>query len=509
MDRDDPVPTSLELAVRVMRPMLVLLAFGLLAVFEPVMLIDAEPWLLALASGAVAVFAAAGTVLALVLGLRHGGAGLPAAAAAGAFAVAYAVATIGWTLAALDQPVEIEPARVTLAGELAAALLLPVAAAVGARHGRSRMRLGGRILRLVALFVLVEAVLAAALLLPAAGGPFLVARPVAAAVLAITGVAVLIAGVTTASSWRRRSPAMAEACLLLGAGVGTLSLARAGTLEVAPGIAALSIGIIGFALALRPASAGAAVTIARPERDPEVAGLLMRAAAEEAARRDGRDEASRLTRELRGTVNELTEARRTIARQRKELDRAVRVDELTGVASRRAILERLETEVAEAHRYAHPLAVLLVDVDGLSMANGSGWEGGDAVLRELALRIRLRVRSADGIGRLGEDSFLAILPHTTEEGAVIFAETLRQRVAARPVETDTGSLEVRVSIGVATLHPGLEMAAVELLALAEAAVREAQHGGGNCVAVDQLRRLPRRFGADGNADVMAEEPPGA
>jgi diguanylate cyclase (GGDEF)-like protein len=101
------------------------------------------------------------------------------------------------------------------------------------------------------------------------------------------------------------------------------------------------------------------------------------------------------------------------------------------------------------------------------------------------------VRAADGLGRLGDDSFLAILPHTDQDGALTFAETLRQRIAVRPVTTADGPLEVRVSIGVATLHPGLQMSAVELLALAEAAVREAQYGGGDAVAVDQLRRLPR------------------
>src|SRR5687767_11355173 len=142
----------------------------------------------------------------------------------------------------------------------------------------------------------------------------------------------------------------------------------------------------------------------------------------------------RLGRELRGTIGELLEARRTIDLQRAELVRAATLDPLTGVASRTAILARLDLEDAEARRYHHPAAVVLLDVDGLGALNAEyGIAVGDAVLREVALRVRLRIRAADSLGRSGSDGFLAVLPHTDERGAVAFADALRRRVAQRPI----------------------------------------------------------------------------
>src|SRR6187399_945614 len=82
---------------------------------------------------------------------------------------------------------------------------------------------------------------------------------------------------------------------------------------------------------------------------------------------------------------------------------------------RAAILERLHSEVAMARRYRHPLAVVLLDVDRFGAVNAEhGIAAGDAVLREVALRFRLRVREADALGRFGSDGFIATLPHTDE-----------------------------------------------------------------------------------------------
>ena len=64
------------------------------------------------------------------------------------------------------------------------------------------------------------------------------------------------------------------------------------------------------------------------------------------------EEALRLARELRGTIEELMQARRTIELQREELVRNASHDPLTGVATRRLVLERLAIEVAESRRYA-------------------------------------------------------------------------------------------------------------------------------------------------------------
>ena len=210
--------------------------------------------------------------------------------------------------------------------------------------------------------------------------------------------------------------------------------------------------------------------------------------------RDGRGDADadRLDRELRGTLEELLRARRTIELQREELERSATVDLLTGVLSRGAILDRLRTEIAQARRYQHPVAAVLMDVDRFVDINRRhGVAGGDALLREVALRLRLRIREADALGRAGSDGFLAVLPHTDEEGAATFASALRHRISQRPVLLDEELLTVTTSIGVAVMRPGEDLDLDGVLTRATEALDSARRAGGDRIALDRLHGLAR------------------
>lgn len=216
-------------------------------------------------------------------------------------------------------------------------------------------------------------------------------------------------------------------------------------------------------------------------------------------------EAERLGNELRTTIEELLGARRTIDLQRGELERSATVDPLTGVASRGAILERLRLEVAQARRYRHPLAVVLLDIDRFGDVNREhGISGGDTVLREVALRIRLRVREADALGRAGSDGFIAALPHTDEAGAAIFADALRHRLALRPIAIGDELASVTVSIGVATMRPGEDLDLDGLLARVAEALESARSTGGDRIALDRLHGLAR---LEDKTDAMPNRPP--
>jgi diguanylate cyclase (GGDEF)-like protein len=203
-------------------------------------------------------------------------------------------------------------------------------------------------------------------------------------------------------------------------------------------------------------------------------------------------EAERMGRELRGTIEELLQARRTIDLQRQELERASSVDPLTGVTSRAAILDRLRTEVAQARRYQHPVAVVLLDLDDFGAVNRThGTAAGDGVLREVALRIRLRVREADELGRVGSDAFLAVLPHTEESGAATFADALQHRLGLRPIAVGDVQLTPTASVGVAVMRPGDALDVDVLLARADEALASAKRAGGNRIALDRLHGLAR------------------
>jgi diguanylate cyclase (GGDEF)-like protein len=204
------------------------------------------------------------------------------------------------------------------------------------------------------------------------------------------------------------------------------------------------------------------------------------------------DELRRIGRELRATLDDLVAARRLIDLQRAEIERVSSTDPLTELASRGPTLERLRTEAAEARRYAHPLAVVLIDVDRFAAVNhGYGLEVGDRILRDIALRLRVRCREADAVGRIGADSFLAILPHTDEGGAAGFARAVLDQVLVRKVMTDRGELTVSLSIGIALMRLGMTLSGDELLAAAEEALASARAAGGNRIAYDRLHGLAR------------------
>lgn len=262
------------------------------------------------------------------------------------------------------------------------------------------------------------------------------------------------------------------------------------------------IGIAGLGVAA--AAMGWRLLLGRLQRAPvlePIAELPALPAAAEPEPSPEYDELSRITRELRATLDDLVAARHLIELQRAEIERASSVDQLTGLPNRWTTLERLRIETTEARRYEHPVAVVLFDVDGFAALNHEHGLGiGDAILRELAVRLRVRMREADAVGRIGADAYLAILPHTDEAGAATFANAVLDRLLERPLLTTRGEVEVRLSIGIALMRPGMTLSGEELLAAVEEALDSARAAGGNRIAFDRLHGLARLDERDRNPE---------
>ena len=139
--------------------------------------------------------------------------------------------------------------------------------------------------------------------------------------------------------------------------------------------------------------------------------------------------------------------RRQIARLSTRLTDASRTDPLTGLLTRRAFEELLESELERSRRTGRPLAVVVGDLDGLGEVNGRlGLSAGDRAL-QLAARDMLKwKRRIDSAARIGGEEFALLLPETDERGAFLVAERLR-RAAHRTFGDDT--LPVTISFGVA------------------------------------------------------------
>ena len=170
-----------------------------------------------------------------------------------------------------------------------------------------------------------------------------------------------------------------------------------------------------------------------------------------------------------------------------ELDRLSRIDALTGVMLRRAFEQRLIEEIERAHRFNHPLTLLMVDLDHFKRINDTwGHQAGDVALHRFASICQQVCRRHDLVGRLGGDEFALLLPETESDAATVMAERLREAVARHPIDLDDlGRRErITVSIGVAQLRAldGIN----ELIQRADGALYTAKAAGRNEVrsAVD-------------------------
>ena len=127
------------------------------------------------------------------------------------------------------------------------------------------------------------------------------------------------------------------------------------------------------------------------------------------------------------------------------------LDALTNLHNRRFFEEALARECARAHRYDRRLALVIFDVDDFKEINERlGHEPGDAVLAEIADRLRGVVRSADIACRVGGDEFAVILAESGVADASILTKRLQLTISGRPLVAD-GSVEI--SAGVADLRP--------------------------------------------------------
>jgi diguanylate cyclase (GGDEF)-like protein len=155
----------------------------------------------------------------------------------------------------------------------------------------------------------------------------------------------------------------------------------------------------------------------------------------------------RRTEDLRKTVAALAAAN-------NELDRRAHVDPLTGLANRRRFVDAALAEIARVQRYGHPLALALIDVDGLKAINDRfGHLAGDAALDRIARTLADHVRAHDLVARWGGDEFAVLLVETEAAEARATASRLAAAVAATRIDVDGTAIPLGIGVGVAA-YPG-------------------------------------------------------
>jgi diguanylate cyclase len=182
---------------------------------------------------------------------------------------------------------------------------------------------------------------------------------------------------------------------------------------------------------------------------------------------------------------ELTCTRYRLEEQAQQIDVArqeARRDELTELANRRALNEKLHLLLDGWRRLAEPFVLILVDIDQFKMINDAhGHSVGDYVLQATGKRLKELLREGDFVGRFGGDEFAILLPNTAPEAGIEIADRIRNGIAAEVfgVACQDGGLSISVSMGVAVPSP--DASDESILQQADQAMYRSKHAGRNKV----------------------------
>jgi diguanylate cyclase len=208
------------------------------------------------------------------------------------------------------------------------------------------------------------------------------------------------------------------------------------------------------------------------------------------------------SRALEVRLSESTSEVRLLREDIETIRRQSLLDQLTGLANRRAFDDRLQESIESAREEGTPLSLLMGDIDYFKSFNDSwGHQTGDQVLRLVARCLTENTKGRDTAARYGGEEFAVILPSTTLEDAAKLADAIRRSVQSKKVvKRSTGATlgTITMSLGAATFHP--EEAQAALIERADCALYAAKRAGRNCVRnerdPDVLSLLATNF-ADG------------
>lgn len=184
-------------------------------------------------------------------------------------------------------------------------------------------------------------------------------------------------------------------------------------------------------------------------------------------------------------------------------------DGLTGLFNHRHFQELLQSEYLRAERYQQPLSCMMLDLDHFKSINDTyGHPFGDEVLKAVAATLAGVARQVDVIARYGGEEFVAILPNTDLEGALKLAERIRDEISAQPFQFEEQSVQLTVSIGVATSDDRRVTGERDLVKQADAALYQAKWQGRNrvCVIDPALPYIPNRHRVGGGLRGLTPPP---
>ena len=203
---------------------------------------------------------------------------------------------------------------------------------------------------------------------------------------------------------------------------------------------------------------------------------------------------------IRRTRELAAEVKRRIAAEERE-GHLARYDQLTGLANRRLLSERLHNFLKTEDA---PVGVMLFDLDRFKPVNDIyGHTKGDAVLRAVAERLAIALPDAELIARIGGDEFVCLCRFAQHEEELLQRAVKALRTVAAPIRVGSLELDVGASVGIST-YPAGGRSAEKLLTSADLAMYEAKRAGrGRAVLFQEYMRDNLRERAEFEQDFRA------
>lgn len=162
----------------------------------------------------------------------------------------------------------------------------------------------------------------------------------------------------------------------------------------------------------------------------------------------------------------------------RSLDLATRIDPMTGLANRRAIMEMIEQEFSRASRHQRATSIIMADLDYFKKVNEThGFNTGDDVLVEVSRVLKGCLRNEDICSRWGGEEFLVLLPETSLDGALAVANKIRESVAMTEFKVNRPGIQITISLGVCEYNADQNI--FEAISRADQALHQAKIGGRN------------------------------
>jgi diguanylate cyclase (GGDEF)-like protein len=177
---------------------------------------------------------------------------------------------------------------------------------------------------------------------------------------------------------------------------------------------------------------------------------------------------------------------------RQALKLLAKTDSLTRLPNRRSFFSHGASLMTQALTANKTLSILILDIDNLKNINDNfGYEAGDSVIAHVGELAGETMRSRDFLARIGGEEFAAILPEATIAQARAIAEHIREKIQANISKNKNNSIQVTVSIGIASIADVRE-SFDSFLHAADLAMYQAKANGHNQVCSYSIERKERK-----------------